>query len=88
MSLIFGIEVDARLRWPVGRATQLAKKGRLPSKLLPDGSIRFDWNEIERLIEHCPMRDRLLDSVRQDLGSKAIIGSEVDGPHDGSEVTG
>jgi hypothetical protein len=43
-------EVDRRLGWKPGRAERLARQRRLPYVLLPDGSIRFDWGEIEPLI--------------------------------------
>lgn len=43
-------KLDKKLRWPLGRAVRLVKEGRLPHILLPDGSIRFIWADIERLI--------------------------------------
>jgi hypothetical protein len=43
-------ELDSRMGWKPGRAERLARQRRLPYVLLPDGSIRFDWNEIELLI--------------------------------------
>jgi hypothetical protein len=43
-------EVDTRLGWRPGRAERLARQRRLPYVLLPDGSIQFDWKEIEPLI--------------------------------------
>jgi hypothetical protein len=43
-------DVDRRLAWKPGTAERLARQRRLPYALLPDGSIRFDWNEIEPLI--------------------------------------
>lgn len=49
-SLLCGNEVDRRLKWPVGRADRLAGRGRLPHIRLPDGAIRFEWPEIERLM--------------------------------------
>jgi hypothetical protein len=45
-------ELDTRLGWRPGRAEKLARQRRLPFVLLPDGSIRFDWPEIERMIVH------------------------------------
>jgi len=45
-------DVDRRLGWKLGRAERLARQRRLPYVLLPDGSIRFDWSEIEPLIVH------------------------------------
>jgi hypothetical protein len=43
-------DLDRRLGWKPGRAERLARQRRLPYVLLPDGSIRFDWDEIESLI--------------------------------------
>lgn len=47
---IYPEDVDKRLGWKLGRAERLARQRRLPYVLLPDGSIRFDWNEIEPLL--------------------------------------
>jgi hypothetical protein len=43
-------DVDHRMNWRPGRAERLARQRRLPYILTPDGSIRFDWGELERLI--------------------------------------
>jgi hypothetical protein len=43
-------DVDRRLGWQPGRAERLARRRRLPHVLLPDGSIRFEWDKIEPLI--------------------------------------
>jgi hypothetical protein len=43
-------DIDRHLGWRPGRAERLARQRRLPYVLLPDGSIRFDWSEIEPLI--------------------------------------
>jgi hypothetical protein len=43
-------EIDRRLSWMPGRAAKLARRRLLPHILLPDGSIRFDWEEIEKLL--------------------------------------
>ena len=43
-------EVDVLLRYPVGRAQRLAKKGMIPCIVLPDGSIRFNEKIIESII--------------------------------------
>jgi hypothetical protein len=43
-------EIDKRLNWPLGTAKRLAKRRRLPHYVLPDGAIRFRWEEIESLI--------------------------------------
>jgi hypothetical protein len=47
---LFGEDVDRKLGCKLGRAERLGRQRRLPHVILPDGSIRFDWNEIERLI--------------------------------------
>jgi hypothetical protein len=49
---IYPEEIDERLGWKPGKAERLARQRRLPYVLLPDGSIRFDWNEIQSLIIH------------------------------------
>jgi hypothetical protein len=51
MALLYGEEIDQRLNWPLGRAERLARQRRLPHVLLPDGSVRFRWEKIERLIQ-------------------------------------
>jgi hypothetical protein len=43
-------EVDRLFRYPRGRSLRLAKAGHLPYIRLPDGEIRFDEAEIERLL--------------------------------------
>jgi hypothetical protein len=45
-------EVDNRLSWPPGRAERLARQRRLPFILLPDGRVRFLWEQIERYVTH------------------------------------
>jgi len=45
--------------WKPGRAERMARQRRLPHVLLPDGSVRFDWSEIEPLIVRVPAVDRL-----------------------------
>jgi hypothetical protein len=52
--LLYPEDIDRRLCWPVGTAARLARKRALPHYRLPDGSIRFQWNEIERLVKHVP----------------------------------
>lgn len=54
MSLLYPEEIDKRLNWPIGRAGRLAKRGKLPHVLLPDGSIRFEWEAISPLIVRVP----------------------------------
>jgi hypothetical protein len=43
-------DVDRWMNWRPGKAERLARQRRLPYVLMPDGSIRFDWVELERLI--------------------------------------
>jgi hypothetical protein len=43
-------DVDRRMGWKSGRAERLARQRRLPYLVLPDGSIQFDWEELEPLI--------------------------------------
>ncbi len=47
-------DVDRRLSWPLGRAERLAQQRRLPYVLLPDGSIRIRWEDIESLVMTVP----------------------------------
>lgn len=49
-SLLTPREVDRTLRYPRGRAKRLAEIGKLPHIRLPDGEIRFDENDISRLL--------------------------------------
>jgi len=43
-------EVDLLLGYPLGKSRRLAKQGLIPCVILPDGSMRFDTEEIEELI--------------------------------------
>ena len=43
-------DVDALFRWPRGKAARLARDGTLPHVTLPDGSIRFNTAEVEKLV--------------------------------------
>jgi hypothetical protein len=52
--LLYPEDIDQRLNWPIGKAEKLARQRRLPYVLLPDGSIRFRWAEIEHLVLHIP----------------------------------
>jgi hypothetical protein len=47
-------QIDQRLNWPLGTSARLARRGKLPHYLLPDGSIRFDWKEVVALVRHVP----------------------------------
>lgn len=50
--LLYPDDIDARLNWPPGRASRLARAGKLPHYVLPDGSVRFGWDEIAPLVRH------------------------------------
>ena len=50
--LVCSPEIDRHFGWTIGRADSLARRGKLPHFLLPDGSVRFRWAEIEPLIRH------------------------------------
>ena len=45
-------QIDRILNWPLGTATRLARRGKLPHFRLPDGSFRFDQAEVEALVVH------------------------------------
>jgi hypothetical protein len=47
-------QIDHRFGWPAGRAERLARQRRLPHVLLPDGRIRFLWEQLERFITYVP----------------------------------
>jgi hypothetical protein len=61
--LIYPEDVDKRLNWPLGRAERLAKRGRLPHRILPDGSIRFSWPEVSQLIQRVPVRSTAVNDL-------------------------
>ncbi|QEL14654.1 hypothetical protein [Limnoglobus roseus] len=50
--LIYPDDIDAQLNWPLGRASRLARAGKLPHYLLPDGAIRFRLDEVASLVRH------------------------------------
>ena len=56
--LLYPEDVDRRLNWPLGRAARMAKQKRLPHVVLPDGSIRFEWQQIELLLRQIAADDR------------------------------
>jgi hypothetical protein len=56
--VLYPDDIDTRLNWPAGTAKRLARRGRLPHIRLPDGSIRFEWSEIEPLIQRVPIREQ------------------------------
>jgi hypothetical protein len=46
-------EIDRLFRWPFGKAERLARRGRLPHYLLPDGkTVRFKLVEVEAQVRH------------------------------------
>jgi len=47
-------DVDHRLNWPLGKSERLARRGKLPHVLLPDGSVRFEWEPVEAMIQRIP----------------------------------
>lgn len=51
-TLLMPREVDRIFRYPRGRAARLARDGKIPHITLPDGELRFDQLQIERLL--CP----------------------------------
>jgi len=48
--LLVGAEVDKLFRWPRGRAVRMARRGLLGSVTLPDGSLRFKRDVVERIV--------------------------------------
>ena len=52
--LLYPDDIDARLNWPPGRTSRLARTGKLPHYILPDGSIRLRWDEIAPLVQRVP----------------------------------
>lgn len=52
--LLYGNEIDKRLNWPLGRAERLARRRKLPHVVLPDGSIRFEWEPVESMLVRVP----------------------------------
>ena len=51
MTLLKPKQVDRILQWPFGKTTRLAKQGKFPHILLPDGQIRFAPKDIDYLLE-------------------------------------
>lgn len=43
-------EIDRYLNWPLGTTTRLARKGKLPHYILPDGAIRLKLDEVKALV--------------------------------------
>jgi len=49
-TLLTAKDIDDLFRYPSGRTARLARAGRIPFITLPDGEIRFDQTEIEKLL--------------------------------------
>jgi predicted site-specific integrase-resolvase len=49
-ALLMPQDVDRILRYPSGRSERLAKEGKISFIRLPDGSIRFDEEQIKTLL--------------------------------------
>jgi hypothetical protein len=60
-------QVDRRVGWPLGRAARLARQRRLPFYLLPDGAIRFRWEDLEPLVLRVPSPERRWDSTGSEV---------------------
>jgi predicted site-specific integrase-resolvase len=58
--LLTSREVDRLFRYSSGKAVRLAKAGRLPHIILPDGSIRFREKDIEGLLTGCPSPSQMV----------------------------
>ena len=56
--LLLAEDVDRLLNLPPGRAHRLARTGRLPHLVLPDGSIRFRWGDVRARIRKGALRPR------------------------------
>lgn len=55
-SLLDGISVDRRLNLRAGTAVRLARRRKLPHVVLPDGSIRFEWEAVEAILQRVPVQ--------------------------------
>ena len=51
LTLLTSRDVDRLLRWPRGRALKAARQGTLPAITLPDGEVRFDMDELLRVLK-------------------------------------
>ena len=43
-------QLDLILQWPYGKAARLARQGKIPHIVLPDGQIRFNLKTIKRML--------------------------------------
>jgi len=62
VTLLKPSEVDLLFRYPAGRSLKLAKAGRIPHIILPDGEVRFDEAEIESLLQHHEKKEYVHDA--------------------------
>jgi hypothetical protein len=69
--MLTGYDVDLIFRWPRGRAERMARRGRLTHFLLPDGSIRFDQEEIKGLVQRVESGVDGQKSIQADAGEAA-----------------
>jgi len=67
-NLLTPAEVDAILRYPFGKSKRLARKGRLPHILLPDGSIRFARRDIEAFLNDCTAGVTAKANIKAEVG--------------------
>ena len=51
MVLLKPKQIDRILQWPFGKTLRLAKQGKIPNIVLPDGQIRFASKDIDYLLE-------------------------------------
>jgi hypothetical protein len=61
--LEFPEQIDRRLNWQPGTAARLARRGKLPHYVLPNGDLRLRWDEVNSLVrrvaaEHAPSANR------------------------------
>jgi hypothetical protein len=57
-TLLLPTEVDQLLRYPLGKSERLARRGKLEHIKLPDGSIRFERETIEKILH--PTAERVV----------------------------
>jgi predicted site-specific integrase-resolvase len=53
-NLLTPSQVDAILQYPSGRSARLARAGKMPCVLLPDGEIRIPEEAVERIVNGEP----------------------------------
>lgn len=65
-------EIDLQFRWSGGTAIRLARRGKLPHVVLPNGDIRFDREIILATVRSVPGTEHIfqpLDRVLASLGA-------------------